>query len=307
MDYKKLKIIGKSLYQTHIAKELKRYLVFLGRCYLHQKDIKDMLAFFAKNPLRQKILAENPAFVEQVTRAFFYKEATWEERIELVKSHVSYLEKTCTPELLEKLYCRHEMVDLWVDEFQGKPLFMSLLFHAGQRKEGCLSLVLRLGKENLYQIMFWLAPELKGRGTSLWIGALQGTSQGKELIKAMTKQFFGYRTKNLIFYGVRNLAAVLGCKNIYAVTNQGYYAMNHLRVDRKLKTSFGDFWQECGGSACEDIRFYEIPLVEQRKDMAELKPSKRANHRRRYELMDKITASLKENLVPYLRVSRNNK
>ncbi|MFA7069091.1 MAG: DUF535 family protein, partial [Acidaminococcaceae bacterium] len=266
--------------------------------------IKDMLAFFAKNPLRQKILAENPAFVEQVTRAFFYKEATWEERIELVKSHVSYLEKTCTPELLEKLYCKHEMVDLWVDEFQGKPLFMSLLFHAGQRKEGCLSLVLRLGKENLYQIMFWLAPELKGRGTSLWIGALQGTSQGKELIKAMTKQFFGYRTKNLIFYGVRNLAAVLGCKNIYAVTNQGYYAMNHLRVDRKLKTSFGDFWQECGGSACEDIRFYEIPLVEQRKDMAE---SKRANHRRRYELMDKITASLKENLVPYLRVSRNNK
>ncbi len=319
MDYKKLKIIGKSLYQTHIAKELKRYLVFLGRCYLHQKEIKDMLAFFAKNPLREKLLLGNPSFVEQVTRDFFYKDAKWEERVALVKSHVAYLEKTCTPELLEKLYCKHEIVDLWVSEFQGKPFSMSLLFNAGQRKEGCLSLVLRLGKDQLkdsgkdpgkdylYQIMFWLAPRFAGTEMSLWIGALQGTQQGKEIIKAMTKKFFGYRTKNLIFYGARNLAVVLGCKSIYAVTNQGYYAMNHLRVDRKLKTSFGDFWQECGGRPCEDKRFYEIPLVEQRKDMAEMKPSKRANHRRRYELLDRLKASLEENLTPYLRVSQNNK
>ena len=305
MDYKKLKVIGKSLYQTHIPKEMKRYLVFLGRCYLHQKEITELFAFFAKTPLRQKLLAGNPSFVEQVTRAFFYKEASWTERIALVENHIRYLENIGTSEFLEKLYCTHEPVELWKDEFQEQQLSLALWFHGGQRKEGCLSLVLRLGKEDLYQIMFWLAPGLNTKEPALWIGALQGAQQGNTIIKALTKHYFGYRTKNLIFYGMRSVAEILGCKNIYAVTNDGYYAMNHVRLDRKLKTSFSDFWEECGGIPCEDKRFYVIPVEESRKEMSELKPSKRANHRRRYELMDDITAAIATSLSPYLKESKD--
>jgi len=305
MDYKTLKVIGKSLYQTHIPKEMKRYLVFLGRCYLHQKEITELFAFFAKTPLRQKLLAGNPSFVEQVTRAFFYKEASWTERIALVENHIRYLENIGTAELLEKLYCTHEPVELWKDEFQEQQLSLALWFHGGQRKEGCLSLVLRLGKEDLYQIMFWLAPGLNTKEPAVWIGALQGTQQGNAIIKVLTKHYFGYRTKNLIFYGMRSVAEILGCKNIYAVTNDGYYAMNHVRLDRKLKTSFSDFWEECGGIPCEDKRFYVIPVEESRKEMSELKPSKRANHRRRYELMDDITAAIATSLSPYLKESKD--
>ena len=305
MDYKKLKVIGKSLYQTHIPKEMKRYLVFLGRCYLHQKEITELFAFFAKTPLRQKLLAGNPSFVEQVTRAFFYKEASWTERIALVENHIRYLENIGTAELLEKLYCTHEPVELWKDEFQEQQLSLALWFHGGQRKEGCLSLVLRWGKEDLYQIMFWLSPGLNAAESAVWIGALQGTQQGNAIIKVLTKHYFGYRTKNLIFYGMRSVAEILGCKNIYAVTNDGYYAMNHVRLDRKLKTSFSDFWEECGGIPCEDKRFYVIPVEESRKEMSELKPSKRANHRRRYELMDDITAAIATSLSPYLKESKD--
>ena len=305
MDYKKLKVIGKSLYQTHIPKEMKRYLVFLGRCYLHQKEITELFAFFAKTPLRQKLLAGNPSFVEQVTRAFFYKEASWTERIALVENHIRYLENIGTAELLEKLYCTHEPVELWKDEFQEQQLSLALWFHGGQRKEGCLSLVLRWGKEDLYQIMFWLAPGLNAAEPALWIGALQGTQQGNAIIKTLTKHYFGYRTKNLIFYGMRSVAEILSCKNIYAVTNDGYYAMNHVRLDRKLKTSFSDFWEECGGTPCPDKRFYVIPIEESRKEMSELKPSKRANHRRRYELMDGITAAIASSLAQYLNANKD--
>ena len=307
MDYKKLQIIGKSLYNTHIPKEMKRYLVFLGRCYLHQKELAELFTFFAKTSLRQKLLVGNPAFVEQVTRAFFYKDAGWSERIALVENHIRYLERVFCPEVLEKLYCDHKPVELWKDEFQGQPLCLVLWFYGGQRKEGCLSLVLRLGQEDLYQIMFWLAPGLNAAEPALWIGALQGTQQGNAIIKAMTKHFFGYRTKNLIFYGMRSVAEVLCCKNIYAVTNTGYYAMNHVRIDRKLKTSFGDFWEECGGTPCTDKRFYVIPIKENRKEMSDLKPSKRANHRRRYELMDDITVAITANMAPYLRENPGKK
>lgn len=111
---------------------------------------------------------------------------------------------------------------------------------------------------------------------------MQGTPNSSEVIKGLTKAFFGYRTKNLIFYGIRNVAAALGCQHLYAVSNAGYYAMNHVRRDRKLKTSLDDFWQECEGHGCKDQRFFEMPIEEYRKSMEELKPSKRAQHRRRF-------------------------
>ena len=79
---------------------------------------------------------------------------------------------------------------------------------------------------------------------------------------------------------------------IYAVTNEGYYAMNHVRRDRKLKTDFGAFWKECEGVPCEtDSRFFRLPVKEYRKDMSELKPSKRAQHRRRFARLDAIDAA----------------
>ena len=86
------------------------------------------------------------------------------------------------------------------------------------------------------------------------------------------------------------------------MTNEGYYAMNHIRLDRKLKTDFAAFWKECEGEPCEaDKRFYVMPVKEYRKDMSELKPSKRAQHRRRFEKLDAIDAAFDESCKKLLK------
>ena len=299
MDESILREAGHRLYVTSRLKEMKRYLVFRARCRMHKDIMEDFLAFFAETQQRKDILKGTPAFIEQVTRAFFYKYSTYEERSALIKNHVKYMEKHFTQEALTQLYidvntkenCGH-LVSVWEDIFEDKPLCLSLYFHAGQYKEGCLSLILTWDGAPFYQIMFWFGPDMEKTGDAIWIGALQGTPHGSDAIKRMTKAFFGYRPKNLIFYGLRNLARCLGISKIYGVTNAGYYAMNHIRIDRKLKTDFGAFWEECEGKPCEtDYRFYEMPVKEYRKDMSELKPSKRAQHRRRFEKLDAIDAA----------------
>lgn len=68
------------------------------------------------------------------------------------------MESKLTEDALRRLYAEGEMLRLWEDSYKEKPLTLELWFHAGQRKEGCLSLVLMWDKEALYQIMFWLAP-----------------------------------------------------------------------------------------------------------------------------------------------------
>ena len=299
MDESILREAGHRLYVTSRLKEMKRYLVFRARCRMHKEIMEDFLAFFAETPLRKEILKGTPAFIEQVTRAFFYKDSSYEERSALIKTHVRYMEKHFTQEALRRLYIDvnikencGELVPVWEDIFEEKPLCLSLYFHAGQYKEGCLSLILTWDGAPFYQIMFWFGPDMEKTGDAIWIGALQGTPHGSDAIKRMTKAFFGYRPKNLIFYGLRNLARCLGISKIYGVTNAGYYAMNHIRMDRKLKTDFGAFWEECEGKSCEtDYRFYVMPVKEYRKDMSELKPSKRAQHRRRFEKLDAIDAA----------------
>lgn len=300
MDYGALKSCGKKLYKTNIPKEMKRYLVFLGRCCLHKDEMEGLQEFFSASPLRQKIVENEPSFIEQTTRGFFYAGANWKERINIVENHIKFLENKTRDSFLEDLYVKHKRITIWETTVDEKPLTMDLWFHGGQRKEGCMSLVLNWDGKEFYQIMFWLAPGFSGEA-ALWVGAMQGTALGNDAVKTMTKQFFGYRTKNLIFYGLRQVARVFGCESIYAVTNKGYYAMNHIRVDRKLKTNFGAFWEECEGTLCKDDRFFKIPISEYRKDMSEMKPSKRANHRRRYELMDAIKATVAERLTPYLK------
>ena len=301
MEKNILEYVGKSLYQTHILKEMKRYVVFRARCAMHSSAVSALLAFFAQTPQRKAWLEGNPSFVEQTTRAFFYKGSTWDERMELVKNHVLIMEELFKPQLMDKLYCEHKMVQLWQDSYQDKPLTLNLWFHAGQRKEGCLSLTLVYGEETLYQIMFWLDKNKADGKNVIYIGALQGPQNGSELIKGLTKAFFGYRTKNLMFYGLRSFAKAIGIENIFAVGNDGYYAMNHVRVDRKLKTDFGAFWQECEGALCSDRRFYIMPVAEHRKSMEELKPSKRAQHRRRFAKMDEMESAVAESLKAYMR------
>ena len=299
MEKNILEYIGKSLYQTHILKEMKRYLVFRTRCRLHSSMVNDLLDFFAATEQREKWLVGNPSFLEQATRTFFYKGSTWEERMQLVKNHVQIMEQHFNAELMDELYVEHKKVQMWEDSYLDKPLTMNLWFHAGQRKEGCLSLVLSYEGEELYQIMFWFAKNPADGKDVIYIGALQGPQNGNELIKGLTKAFFGYRTKNLIFYGLRSLAKAMKITNIYAVANEGYYAMSHMRMDRKLKTDIGAFWQECEGKQCSDRRFYIMPVEEYRKSMEELKPSKRAQHRRRFAKMDELEAAVAESLSQF--------
>lgn len=299
MDWAEIKAAGKACYNLVHLKERKRYWVYLLRCRAHSRQMDGLQKFFHATPLRREVLAGMPCLLEQATRAFFYKGATWEERCKLITNHILALEQLMLPDFLRRIYAEHGKVNLWTDEFQEKPLTLDLLFHPGQRKEGCLSLVLHWGDLDFYQIMFWLSPDPETGKPCVWVGALQGTTLGNDAVKAMTKKFFGYRTKNLIFYGLRTLADLMGCEAIYAVSNAGYYAMNHVRMDRKLKTNFGDFWEECGGTACADERFYKIPLEEKRRELSEFKPSKRANHRRRYELMDRMRAEMQEKLQPW--------
>jgi len=166
-----------------------------------------------------------------------------------------------------------------------------------------MSIILHMGKIHLYQIIFWIANDRKTGKSALWIGAMQGPNvqNSPEIIKELTKYFWGYRTKNLILYATRAFARAAGINTMYAVSNSGYYANNHMRIDHKLKTSLDDFWQETGGIICEDERFYELPVVEHRKSIEEVKMHKRGQYRKCFEVLDTLDCTIEAMVKNYIK------
>ena len=294
--------IGKRIYDTKNRRELHRLVVFAGRSVLHHSGVKELLQWFQADPVRAEILKKNAFPIEQATRAFFYAGSTFAERAKLLKEHFALLQERMQPEWIKKIETFHDY-EIWRSQEEGLNWRVILAFEPGQRKEGLLSLEMKYGEPevNLYQMMFWLARNKQGE-PSLYIGAMQGPNadHAKELIKEATKLSFRYRTKNLILYMTQAVARSLGVQHIYAVSNQGYYAMNHMRKDRKLKTDFGAFWEEAGGRLAEDARFYELPLTEVRKTMEEVPTRKRAVYRKRFAFLDEADAEIAEKMSKIL-------
>ena len=284
--------LGKRIYDMKNPREVRRMVVFVARSLLHRGRMQQLLEFFQQTPLLQAVAEAYPFVYEQPTRSFFFRGSTFAERARIVEQHMTFLTEWFQPEVVRGFYPYKEFV-LWQSEFEEKPLCLELFHEPGQRKEGLLSVTLRWTPWPLYQIMFWIAKNEQGEW-SMWIGAMQGPNieNAKDIIKRITKQCHAYRTKNLILYAAQAVARSLGLQHIYAVTNYGYYANNHLRTDRKLKTSFSDFWREAGGHTTADARFDELPLVEPRKTMEEVPTRKRAVYRKRFALLDEIDAAI---------------
>ncbi len=293
--------IGRQLYNLKNWREMHRMLVFIIRAYLHYPTVNALCEFFQQDGLRRDIYAMNKFPIEQVTRAFFFKKSTIYQRADLIKYHFLYLQDALKDEMIRKIYhCKD--IHLWKCLDEGVEWNTVLMYHPGQRKEGLLALEMRLAGCSLYQMMFWINKN-RNNEPALWIGAMQGPNadNAKELVKEATKRAYRYRTKNLILYMTMAVARALQVKHIYAVSNDGYYAMNHIRYDRKLKTDFGSFWEEVGGNITADERFYEIPLVEVRKTMNEVPTRKRAVYRKRFAFQDDVDAQIAANMRKIMR------
>lgn len=297
--FAEIRAVARRAYRFHIARERHRAFVFMVRGLLYGPQLRELYDFFHETEERRALYERNPFPLEQATRAFFYAGSTVRSRIDLIREHYSFLEERLKPA---------DFVGLGLDE--GREIWRSqetdmewnayLKFEPGQRKEGLLSVIMDVDGIHLYQIVFWIAQ--KDDVPTLVIGAMQGpnTEDAQEFVREMTKRAHRFRTKNLILYMTQAVARTLGVKRILAVSNAGYYANNHVRMDRKLKTDFGAFWEEAGGWQTEDKRFYELPLTLPRKTMEEVPTRKRAVYRRRFAFLDEVDAQIAERIQAIL-------
>lgn len=291
--------IGKKLYRSNTFEDYWRIQVFAIRALIHSKQMKELLQFFAADPQRHRLTAAEICAFEQVSRHWFYHNATCAERLRLIEEHYQFVSSHLTEEALEQIYSG-KSIPLWCQEYQNERLSLELCFQDCHKKEGLLALELKIGGRRVYQATFWVAADQNGN-PALWIGALQGSPNGLEVNHAVTKLFFGYRPKNFVIHSARVLAQILGINRMFAVSNLGFYTKNHIRLDRKLKISLDSFWQETGGHPCADPRFFALPIVEPRKSLCDVKSHKRNLYKQRFDFLDTVDLTIDKSVKTMLK------
>ena len=166
-------------------------------------------------------------------------------------------------------------------------------------KEGESTLVFCDENDTVLAEMTFTLCQCRGKPT-LFIGGLQGAKSWvpHENIQTATKACHGLFPKRLLLETACHLAPLLQAVQIQAVGNDThiYRSWRYAKKKKdKLHADYDSFWLSMGGEPGND-GYFTLPDVITRKPMDEIASKKRAEYRRRYELLDSLAAQVNSNI-----------
>lgn len=130
----------------------------------------------------------------------------------------------------------------------------------------------------------------------LVIGGLQGPRRNvpHEVIKLATRACYGLFPKRLLLEFIWALAARSHIQAIYGVAITVTFSARcaiDLSKGRHFHASYDEFWQSIDGVADGAWR-WRLPQQMERKSLEDIASKKRAEYRRRFQLLDDLTAQV---------------
>ncbi len=137
-------------------------------------------------------------------------------------------------------------------------------------------------------------------GREIFIGGLQGRKRANEKgeVVALTRAMHGLRPKALLLFTLQQLAQEWDIPPIRAVSDEThmYWHARYAARNKNLAASYDEFWAESGG-VVDAEGFFRLPVVPVRKDLTELKASKRQLYRRCYPMLDELAQSTRVSML----------
>jgi len=244
------------------------------------------------NPLLKEQLEQIPDLKEFTYLPYVNNRWTCQDRLKAIETHYHLVQHHCPFLNIDN----HQYVDLFNIPFESSMIRVTVDKPLWMRKEGEISVSLFLGTDRIYTIMFLLTGE--PNNVSAIIGSLQGDGRERlETYKAFTKHFHGWRPRDFLIIMFKLLAGYIGCKAIYAVSDEAH--RSNLWYSKSNKgVKYNDIWVEFHGEI-QDDGFFKLPVAIKKRDISEISSNKRAMYRRRYELLDALQVELKVTLDQY--------
>ncbi|MBC1184802.1 DUF535 domain-containing protein [Kluyvera sp. SCKS090646] len=210
--------------------------------------------------------------------------------VDALRYHYKLLSEAMSPEEFET-YLKSQYFPLAKLEGKNGEVFsIELTMDVNLDKEGDSTILMRNANgDTLAEMTFTILSYQNQR--TLFIGGLQGGKRElpHEAIQEATKACHGLFPKRLVMEAVCHFAGRLQVEQILAVSNTVHIFRGERYHDKNkaVLSDYDSFWEAVGGE-CDQNRYFHIPVTIARKDLAEIASKKRAEYRRRFELLDTI-------------------
>jgi uncharacterized protein VirK/YbjX len=255
-------------------------------------------AFLDSMPGLHSLAQLHPCLRFKIYRPYASRQLGCTDRLTLLEGHYRFLWQAGARALVERA-ARQSVVLAAFEGKDGALYRLQLTAIHDSYREGELCLRLTRDGQPLYLASFLFLP--RADGVSLQLGALQGlrSEAGKLAVKEATRALHGCRPKNLMVAALRDFGDFFACTNLFLVCNDNRIALN-ARRRRHIAADYDHVWQELHALRMRDGN-YHLPCAPYRvPDLAEVPSKKRADARRRGELLLSMAADMRGQLAHLL-------
>lgn len=271
---------------------------FMLRTALYFSQTQQMLQHLAQRVDFEYLLNAQITLPSKPHRHYLVLGLSARQRATAIVDHYRYIDTLPDPHLA-RAFTSTDEVELLKLAGKGETHFTLLASCAHKAdREGETTLWLRDDSDRLLASMTFSIM----RDNNQWrlmVGGLQGPRRqvSHDVIKDATRNCHGLFPKRLLMEFVWQLAARTAIDSICGVSNNGH-VFQALRYryskGRQFHASYDEFWESQGGIR-ESKRFWQLPAMPERKLLENIPSKKRAEYRRRFELLDSIAEQIIKN------------
>ncbi len=221
---------------------------------------------------------------QKLFHKYLNEKISYNKKLSILNSHIDFIDQKINSNAIDKLYSPiHRGVLLAEVEGKNETKISLYLTSALYPREGDLRITMYFDEQLVFSVHFTIT--LSGE---IYIAGVQGHTSN-EVFKKLTKDFFGFRPKNLIMAFIYEIAYFFKVGNIYAVKNKAHVKLGKFDFD------YDNFWQELNGVSYNKA-WFKLPYNQPSKSIENIKSSKRSEFKKRETIRENISIQCQKNL-----------
>lgn len=270
-------------------------LKFMMRTALFYSPTRRMLESLALRPDFEQMLKAQITLPSKPHRQYLVRGLNASQRADAVIEHYQFVDSLSSKQLAGALIAGQEKKLVTLTGKDDSQFSLSSSCAGSAEREGESTLWLRDGNQHVLASLTFSVLRAKDQW-QLVIGGLQGPRREvpHEVIKQATRACYGLFPKRLLMEFIWQFAARSGISSLYGVSDNGHVfrALRYrLSKGRHFHASYDDFWQSIEGVKDNACR-WQLPLQLERKTLESIASKKRAEYRRRFQLLDDMATQI---------------
>jgi uncharacterized protein VirK/YbjX len=233
------------------------------------------------------IISIHPTIFNKPFRKYLRCSIDTQSKFEYIHSHYSIVSNKFSKNTIDNIYSEKGINLAEIETKNLGKCIISLCYIPALGKEGELTLLLSNNDKEIYSLAFSFS-NYNTSDTEIIISGIQSRSTiSSDIIKQLTKELFGMRPRNILFFVIRILAKELNIPMIKAVETAEHISnCSHVNKTDKFKADYNHYWEE---ESDEKIEYYYILRSNNtRKKIEDIASKKRSMYKKRFIMMDQI-------------------